>query len=364
MGLGLCAPEAEAGTRWRGSRVSVEVEPSLGQAVSRAEEVVRRAAARWSVVDGAPELEVSAARRETGPGYDPRGPTNSISFAPEGSQLVGEALAITLLTYDSDTLELLDADIIFNGRHRLVDVASCERDGGAPAYDFEGVLQHELGHVLGLEEDLEHPDAVMYPYASPWSVASRNLKTADETQLETLYSTPLPDAEPGCSARVAAGDRNIAVGNYLLVLGLFGLMALRRRKRSLVWVLPYTSLWLVLGGSQAALASDGAQPLRGPLAYLEVTHASARWVGGVLYTDLQLATRDCNGAVCDELPNQLTWVGGSRDGVVQVVGREPVPHVGAFLEVVAPPSTGGNRLKPSHYRTVIKTKGGDPLWIQ
>lgn len=334
--------------------------------VGDAEEVVKRAALRWAEVDGAPELEVSVAAYEAGPGYDPRGPSNRVSFAPDGSPLVGGALAITLLTYDADTLELLDADVIFNGRHRLLDAASCDPDEGEPGYDFESVMQHELGHVLGLEEDLEHPEAVMYPYATPWTTDSRSIKAADETQLETLYATPLPDASTGCSARVVGSSSNIAMWNYLFALGLVGVAIARRRRHGLRWVIPGAAVSLFLGSSQAALASGGPSVSLGPdvLARLEVTQAAARWDQGVLYTDLQLTTRRCDAALCGELPNRLTLVGGSRDGVVQVLGHEPVPSVGTFLEVVAPPSRSGNRFKDHHYRTVIKTKGGDSLWIQ
>lgn len=362
--LGLCVAEAQAGTRWRGPSVSVRVEPSLRAIVPNADEVVARAAERWSSIEGAPALEVTTPTTEGGLGYHPRGSFNSVSFAPEGSSLVGGALAVTLLTYDADTLELLDADVIFNGKHRLLDASSCEPDEGDPAYDFESVLQHELGHVLGLEEDFEHSEAVMYPYASPWSTNSRSLKAADESALATLYATPLPDELAGCSARIAAGGAPISGSTWFFAVG-WVCVALGRRRRDerSGWAWPAAALSLIMITAQGAAASDAALTPH-TLAYLEVLRSSARWEGGVLYTNVELATRDCAPTICGNLPNRLTFIGGSRDGVVQVLGHEPVPHVGAFLEVVAPPPRDGNRFKPRQIRTVIRTKGGDSLWIQ
>ncbi|MEZ4230372.1 MAG: matrixin family metalloprotease [Polyangiaceae bacterium] len=361
---------AEAGTRWRGGVVEIQVEPSLRGLEPQAVRAVERAADRWSAVPGAPELQVTTSGDERALGYDPRGATNSLVFAPEGSPLVGGALAITLLTYDADTLELLDADVIFNGKHRLVDVTSCEPDGVA-AYDFEGVLQHELGHVLGLEEDFEHPEAVMYPYAPPWSTSSRSLKEPDESALQGLYSTPIPGAPAGCVARVSPFGARLAVWNWALTLGLVSVALGRRGRRGwLKVVLSGSAVALLMSGpglawgEERVIRTNAVEVARSDvLAQLEVVGSLTRWDGGVLYTDLQLATRVCEQK-CGELPNRLTLVGGSRDGVVQVLGREPVPGVGAFLEVVAPPPRDGNRFKARQYRTVFKTKGGESLWIQ
>jgi hypothetical protein len=113
-----------------------------------------------------------------------------LSFKPPSN-----ALAVTLLSFDSDTGAIVDADIYFNAdsfKWAVVDAAT-EHD----YVDVQNVATHEIGHFLGLdhssenlfEEDLELKDATMFFASTMAETAHRDLHNDDIKAIQALYGT-------------------------------------------------------------------------------------------------------------------------------------------------------------------------------
>jgi len=113
---------------------------------------------------------------------------NTIMFIEEGWTELVEGLddpppkpsswaAFTLLTFDPQTGNLVDADILVN----LVDFefSSCEEDGEGDRYDFFYTILHEAGHILGLSHS-EDPFSVMQDSAQTCDNDPPHLLTTDD----------------------------------------------------------------------------------------------------------------------------------------------------------------------------------------
>ena len=92
-------------------------------------------------------------------------------------------LALTRITYDLESCEIADADIVFNG-------VECDWIQGVPQAngekDFQAVLTHELGHVLGLDHTEVAGSSMKYPYAD--DLAWRTLGCDDTAGVCDLYT--------------------------------------------------------------------------------------------------------------------------------------------------------------------------------
>lgn len=104
-------------------------------------------------------------------GYDRHGPNqNLIVFRdelwPHESGGSSETVALTTVTFDTQTGEIFDADLELNSAdHRIVVVDGTERDVDG-AFDLQAVLTHEIGHFLGLAHSPRR-SAEMFAYATP-----------------------------------------------------------------------------------------------------------------------------------------------------------------------------------------------------
>ena len=81
-------------------------------------------------------------------------------------------LALTTVSFKIDTGEIVDADLQVNTTQDI------STTGAADAYDFESIVTHEVGHVLGLAHSGD-PNATMRPSYEPGDTTIRNL-TADD----------------------------------------------------------------------------------------------------------------------------------------------------------------------------------------
>ncbi len=72
------------------------------------------------------------------------------------------AIAMTSITYDLNSFEMLDVDIEFNGAY--FDFGNADNSGTADIVDLQTVITHELGHTVGLDDlyDLQHRESTMY----------------------------------------------------------------------------------------------------------------------------------------------------------------------------------------------------------
>ncbi len=249
-----------ATVRWRADSVAFVLQDSLA-AVKGASTAASAAATAWSGRAGAPRAKAAAGVAPAVPTVDGKSVVlRSESFEPSGS-----ALAVTVLTYDETTGEVLDADIVLNAKHALellprakavsagnVDGAEDEEEptsknahgllGDGSRYDLSWVLAHEMGHALGLGDDPDAPDALMYPFVKADLAGPNEPTSADIDGLEVLYE-PEPSApsssRSGCvRAAVAPSDPHdaVAIGAVTalaLVLARRRLV-IRRRKRLLL----------------------------------------------------------------------------------------------------------------------------------
>ncbi len=159
-------------------------------------------AAAAEISSGARGLSVSARKGvTTGVGYDFENPArnqNEVVF-PDEWPFDKAALAVTIVTIDTRTHTIVDADIAFNPNYRF-DVLA-DPGGDARFYDVQNTMTHELGHAVGLAHNPADERAVMYPSSKRGEIHKRRLADDDRAGLEFLYPDRQPqeelDAEPG-----------------------------------------------------------------------------------------------------------------------------------------------------------------------
>lgn len=134
---------------------------------------VDRAFARWNAVSctGAPTGAATFRFASLGPcreglGWDPEGPNaNIVVFRPrwnDDAEHRDGTIAITGITYDAETGQILDADTELNLRSAENPTGFVfSTTGAAGTADLETILTHELGHTVGLAHSPLR-SAVMY----------------------------------------------------------------------------------------------------------------------------------------------------------------------------------------------------------
>ena len=155
------------------------------------------------------------------------------------------ATAITLVTFDAQTGQLLDADIEFNLRTPDNPAGYLFSVAGDPlAADFQTVLTHELGHAQGLAHSAD-ADAVM-GFSAGRTFAQRALSSDDMAAICAVAppqspatcdpeaaGAPRPVAAPqGCSVSSGVRGPPVAVPTGLLLCALSLHRAARRRRAS------------------------------------------------------------------------------------------------------------------------------------
>ena len=322
---------AADGARWQRDILELTLDESMSELGPRAFAAVEAAAESWHDVDAnTPALTLKPGRAGA-LGYVPGAAnTSTVRFAPKGEPLAKGALGITVLTYDARRGVILDADIVINGVHRFAD-ASESKGKSKNAYDLQSVLTHELGHLHGLGDDLEHPVAAMYAWSSPGEIQKRTLSGHDREALLALYADADDDA--GRAASCASVPSGSGSGSWLALAGVLALVAACARERRAA-VLAVGAL-LSLAGKADAVEQDGA-------AVATVSEVSATWHEGVIVSELQLSDVSCIGECGDAT---RVWMLGGRVGdIVQVVPHSPVPRVGT--RVVIEVSRDGLRVAP------------------
>jgi len=232
-----------------------------------------------------------------------------------------EAVASTIVTIDRRSHRILDADILLNVSER--DLGVVPASGGAPLYDLQGAVTHELGHALGLMHT-EVEGAVMYPKTFKGDVSKRTMQQDDLEGLAALYGAGADEEQAppvGCSSTGA--------GAGALALGILPLLFAPRRRRAAAVV----AACLVAG---AALAGEPAAPTAVKAVTGRVVAVSTSWVegqAGVLVTHVTLQVGACSEAPCEPFV-VVPVLGGTSGDVEQVVDGQPAPHLGETLGVV------------------------------
>ncbi len=134
-------------------------------------------------------------------------------------------IAVTSVTSNSLTGEIIDADIQLNDDHYVFSASEVPTGD----VDLVSVVAHEAGHALGLDHAAA-PGSTMYAeYANSSNpIGARTLARDDIDGICELYDiAPAPvDPGPGCAGGAAAGE----AGEVLLLL-LLTLAAVGRRSR-------------------------------------------------------------------------------------------------------------------------------------
>jgi hypothetical protein len=96
---------------------------------------------------------------------------NTSGYFPTGSGIV----AITPISFDTGSGNILDADILFNGGQY-----NFSTDGSAGTFDVQDVLSHEIGHFIGLDHSPQM-SGTLWPYVSSRQWLHRSLTTDDRS---------------------------------------------------------------------------------------------------------------------------------------------------------------------------------------
>ncbi len=146
--------------------------------------------------------------------------------------------ALTILTFQQCTGEIVDADILLDDAHRDFCLDNC----GPDEQSLDNTVTHEMGHLLGLDHS-SASEATMYASAPPGETKKSTLHGDDRQGLCAAYSSgcgktfncataPLPAASTattgsesdGCAAQPTGRPNWILLGLLPVLLGL-----LRRR---------------------------------------------------------------------------------------------------------------------------------------
>lgn len=355
---------------WESRTVEYAIDPSVSQATVGSIEATLHAMRDWSGSVGAPDLVARQANENDPkkPGFDQK---NGVYYIPGGYRPAGRALAITILTYDNLSGRILDADIVFNGAYRFTihrDAADAVKqapvrngevnlsvtDGIAHdesptlpndgvVYDLHHVVAHELGHSLGLNDEMIRRDVLMYRYTPPNDPGVRTPTADDIEGLAQLYSTEISAGGNGCgNAAVAPKKPGVAASHAAMafVFGLLFFLGLRARsdRRARLGFVAAAAIGAVAllpsvsPGRGTARASELATTSKLGHARARVTKTTTTMEDGLLRTSFALATTACRTLACPQLAEGTVW-GGVSGTVRQEVGGQHAPSVGEAVDV-------------------------------
>jgi predicted Zn-dependent protease len=107
----------------------------------------------------------------------------TITLNNNGRVCTGSCLAATLTGYYSGST-ITDADIYTNTKYKYT--SSGETDGCSREYDIDGIMVHEVGHVIGIGHS-NVAGATMYPSVGSCNYNNRTLEADDIAAENDLY---------------------------------------------------------------------------------------------------------------------------------------------------------------------------------
>jgi hypothetical protein len=361
---------------WEERTVGYTIDSSVEKNVVRGHDATLEAMQSWSGTVGAPDLEqlTTTADAPTKPSFDSK---NGIFYVKGGYEPAGRALAITVLTYDNASGRILDADVIFNGAYAFEVLAAADSKkvadsithvsttdevvhggdeeglenvkGRDTIYDLHHVIAHELGHSLGMNDEMGRRDALMYRYSAPNDATIRQPGSDDIAGLAELYSTKLEARGNGCgNATVAPKKPSSTASNMAMVatLGLLMFLVLRakrdrRARYGFIAAAAAATIAFVPTLGTGKSSDAGVASASEPISAASLGHARAKVISastaienGLFKTQFKLATAECRGTPnsCPKAGYGTTW-GGTIGNITQEVGGYYAPMSGDDVDV-------------------------------
>jgi len=122
---------------------------------------------------------------------------NIVVFRPSDWRHPSQALALTSVTYDLNTGQIVDADIELNDEQFNFTVTD---NPVLVRIDVQNTIAHEVGHLLGLDHSPES-EATMFAMAPSGETGMRTLDSDDIAGVCDIY--PSGAAEPSCPSSQA-----------------------------------------------------------------------------------------------------------------------------------------------------------------
>lgn len=186
------------------------------------------AAEAWRGFDRVPDIMIADGDAKP---FDPAVRQNGVYWLTEWPY-ESDHLAMTVTTADAFG-RVQGVDVLVNGNQAYALLAEQEtgaepQEVGAGVHDLAAVLTHEMGHVLGLAESEDDPEATMWPVVAPGEVHQRSLSHDDEAGVLEAYAREIELPSSGCVASprpVRGGGRIALIAPVLLAAA----MLFRRR---------------------------------------------------------------------------------------------------------------------------------------
>jgi hypothetical protein len=166
--------------RWKNTPVPVQVNNTGNSTITDSDHGVTAvvgAIKAWGIISS------STTSQEAVRGQAPA----TISLHTSGHICSGSCLAATLTGYyhqEGSAYYIDDADIYTNQRFDYT--SSREGDGCSGEYDIDGIMTHEVGHVIGLGHSTVQ-GATMYPSVGACDFGPRTLSSDDTAGKNALY---------------------------------------------------------------------------------------------------------------------------------------------------------------------------------